>query len=278
MNGMRPVRQPRSAARRAQVHAQIGGQLKSPPLARPAFTPAGAWEDTGAIIEAPPQKTFWGRQPPITWILMAVVLIAMFLMALAAGINAWRVYELERAEARRLRQWAEEKAKYKFPYRGMIEDYASEAGVDPALVAAVIYHESRFDPSAVSSVGARGLMQIMENTGVWIAERLHEKDNYTPDSLFNAETSIRFGAWYLGFLSRMFDGDIVKITAGYHAGQNAVQGWLRDPAYSADGVTLDTIPYASTEQYVNRVVNAYAIYIKHYYAQEEVPTPAGGAS
>lgn len=227
-----------------------------------------AWDDTSTVLEAPEQWSFFHRQPPLFWVIAGVLLVAFLIVVGVVSVQAWRDADAERAEAARIQQLAEEKARYRLEYRDLIEQYAYAQGLDPAFVAAVIYNESRFDPQAVSRVGARGLMQVMEETGQWIAEKLGETDGYSFDLMFTPETNIRFGTWYLAFLSREFDGDIVKMVAGYHAGQGRVREWLSNPEYSSDGITLEHIPYPDTEQYVQKVVNAYAIYTRHYYTPE----------
>ena len=78
----------------------------------------------------------------------------------------------------------------------------------------------------------------------------------------------------MGYLSRRFDGDIVKMAAGYHAGQGNVDAWLQNPENSSDGYTLERIPTDDTRQYVQRVVNAYEIYTRHYYAPQPTQEPA----
>ena len=273
MSNFQPNRRPRSAARRNQMDAEAPAPRPNPPppaeIDLHVFDSPPAWEDTSTVLDIPEQRTFFNRQPAIFWLVTALLMISLFTVVFVIGLNAWREAEANRAEERRIAELAAEKEKYKLPYRDLIEACAVEQGIPPALIASVIYHESRFDPMAVSSVGARGLMQIMPDTGQWIAERLQETEGYTQDSLFDVETSIRFGTWYLGFLARMFEGDIVKIAAGYNAGQGQVGEWLKNPAYSSDGHTLTVIPFAETAQYVSRVVNAYEIYIKHYYTPEE---------
>ncbi len=184
---------------------------------------------------------------------------ALFILLLALAIAAFVLF---RGGDWMMRQ------RYRYPHRDLVERYAAEQSISPALVAAVIYSESRFRQDAVSRLGARGLMQLMPDTAEWIAQKLDETDGYTFDRMFNPETNIRYGCWYLGFLSRCFGGDIIKIAAGYHAGQNAVFGWLDDPSISPNGWTIavDDIPYADTRQYVEKVVKTYAIYQKYYYA------------
>ena len=126
-------------------------------------------------------------------------------------------------------------------------------------MAAVIYCESSFQPEAVSSAGARGLMQIMPETGAWIAKKLGESD-YTDERLFEPVLSIRYGCWYLNYLDGRYDGDLTKATAAYHAGGSRVDEWLANKQYSQDGVTLAYIPYDSTRAYVANVKSAYEHY------------------
>jgi soluble lytic murein transglycosylase len=145
-------------------------------------------------------------------------------------------------------------------YQDEIKKYAAAYDLDPARVAAVIYCESSFQPEAVSSAGARGLMQIMPETGGWIAEKLKDTSYYTDEKLFEPELNIRYGCWYLNYLDGRYDGDLTKATAAYHAGGTRVDEWLADKEYSTDGVTLATIPYDSTRAYVANVKTAYEHY------------------
>ena len=153
-----------------------------------------------------------------------------------------------------------QKVAYPLSYRDEIEKYAAEYELDPARAAAVIYCESTFRPEAVSSAGARGLMQIMPETGEWIAMKLDESDGYTDGDLFDPETNLRYGCWYLHYLDGRYDGDLTKATAAYHAGGTRVDEWLTNKTYSSDGVTLAYIPYDSTRDYVARVKTAYEHY------------------
>lgn len=260
----------RNQARRIHQH-DLEAQATMPQLAhtRPFEPLPRRWEDTSTLLDIPEQRTFFSRQPPLFWAAVAVLLLGLLIVLGIVGVNAWRDYQAEQAEKQRLEELAAEKARYPLLYQDYIDQHSAANGLDPALVAAIIYNESRFDPEAVSYLGARGLMQIMEDTGSWIAGHLGEKSEYTGDLLFVPEFNIRYGTWYLGYLSRLFDGDMVRMAAGYHAGQNRVQSWLDNPEYSADGVTLDVIPFSDTDTYVQRVVNTYEIYYRHYYAPEE---------
>ena len=201
--------------------------------------------------------------------LLITFLIAVLL--LTASVAATKNYLEVQKERKRLAAEAAERARHPLYYESWIRQYAAKQNLDPALVASIILCESSYDPQAVSRVGARGLMQLMEDTAGWIAHKLDEDDaSYSFDRLFDPETNIRFGSWYLGYLSRRFDGDATKIVCAYHAGQGNVDSWLKNPAYSSDGVTLDTIPTQDTARYAGRVLGAIEVYRKYYFPEGEL--------
>ena len=151
---------------------------------------------------------------------------------------------------------------YPMEYTDLICSRAAAEGLEPAYVAAVILAESSYNPQAVSSVNAQGLMQIMPETGEWIAGKFDE--TYVEGCLFDPETNIRYGCWYLGYLQRRYDGDKTCSTAAYHSGQGTVDGWLKDPAYSTDGRTLNIIGGPRANTYVGRVLEYYEKYTQLY--------------
>ena len=151
---------------------------------------------------------------------------------------------------------------YPMEYTELICRNALEQGLEPAYVAAVILAESSYNPQAVSSVNAQGLMQIMPETGEWIAGKFDE--SYVEGCLFDPETNIRYGCWYLGYLQRRYDGDKTCSTAAYHSGQGTVDGWLKDPEYSTDGRTLNIIGGPRANTYVGRVLEYYEKYTQLY--------------
>ena len=150
-----------------------------------------------------------------------------------------------------------------------VEKYAAQYNLQPAFVIAIIRNESSFRTNAVSSVGARGLMQLMPDTAEWIAGKLDD-DSYNFDRMWDAETNIRYGCWYLGYLTRLFHGDAELISAAYHAGQTTVTQWLSDPAKSSDGIFLDVnkLSDGPTKQYIGRVTQTYGIYQTLLYPDE----------
>ena len=158
--------------------------------------------------------------------------------------------------------WLLEKRAYKLQYSAEIKEYSREFHVDPYLVAAVIHCESSNRHTVVSRAGAKGLMQIMPDTGFWIAEKLGEED-FSEDELFEPKVNIRFGCWYLKYLLDTFSGNRKTAVAAYNAGPGNVRKWLNDENYSKGG-ELDSIPFKETAQYVERVQRAYDKYTKLY--------------
>lgn len=147
-------------------------------------------------------------------------------------------------------------------YQTYVEKYAAQNDIDKYLVYAVIKTESGFKTDAVSNVGARGLMQIMEETFDWIKYKRDDEDAVYFD-MYNAQKNIDYGCWLLGYLYEEF-GTIEATAAAYHAGRGTVNQWLSDARYSPDGVHLEVIPTPDTAHYVNKIKNALQTYKKLY--------------
>lgn len=146
-------------------------------------------------------------------------------------------------------------AAYPIKYEELVSRYCEEYQVDEALVYAVIKNESSFQPDAVSSVDARGLMQIQGPTLEWAVYREGENASVTADDLFDPEVNIKYGVMLLSLFLEEFERPDVALCA-YHAGWGNVKKWLKDPDYSDDGVTLKEIPFRDTSSYVERVLGA----------------------
>lgn len=144
-----------------------------------------------------------------------------------------------------------------------VEQYAAEYKVDPAFLYALIKTESDFQPNAVSVDDACGLMQLLPSTLSWLQNLTPEDDRYAREDLFEPEVNVRYGTYFVGMLFERFHEPEV-VAAAYHAGINGVAGWLKDPAYSKDGVHLDVIPYEDTRLYVSRIRQYYVIYSNLY--------------
>ena len=153
--------------------------------------------------------------------------------------------------------------KYLYPlkYKEEIVNETDNFGLSSGLIAAIIYTESSFDEDTVSGAGAVGLMQIMPDSGEWIAGKLDI--DFNESMLKDPDTNIKLGCWYVAYLSDRFS-DMETMLAAYNAGPNKVAGWLDDENYSQDGKTLTNIPYSETENYVEKVTGAYDVYKKLY--------------
>lgn len=153
-----------------------------------------------------------------------------------------------------------EKQIYKKPdeYAPFVEKYSAEYGVPEDMIYAVIKTESSFDSSAVSSKGAIGLMQMLPETFEWLTKDIL-RDHLGVGMLYDPETNIRYGTYYLSRLHDRF-GDWDTALAAYNGGEGNVSQWLTDPKYSADGqkLIIDNIPreFAETKNYVKKVNRA----------------------
>ncbi|MGE5630004.1 MAG: lytic transglycosylase domain-containing protein [Caulobacteraceae bacterium] len=152
---------------------------------------------------------------------------------------------------------------YPLKYDEIIIGNGKKYGIDPALIAALIKTESNFDTYAESKKGARGLMQITPSTGQWIAEQTNTK-KYDANILYDPETNIQLGCWYIKHLNEYYRGDFELVFAAYNGGSGNVDKWLKDENLSSNGKNLDTIPFKETENFVKRVKLNYSIYKKIY--------------
>jgi soluble lytic murein transglycosylase len=143
--------------------------------------------------------------------------------------------------------------RYPLRYEAIVKGHARNYHLDPALLAAVIYAESKFHPTARSSSGAVGLMQLMPQTAEGIAARTGGT-RFRVDDLLNPEINFRYGAWYLRHLLDKY-GDERTALAAYNAGQENVDTWIRDG---------DGIQFPETQSYVERVEQLKAIYHRTY--------------
>lgn len=154
------------------------------------------------------------------------------------------------------------KTLYPRRYIEFVENYSQSNNLSEEFVFAVIECESGFDNRAVSYLGAKGLMQIMPETFIWLQEKRGE--NLPEDSLFNPETAIDYGCYFYGMLLSQFENEATAVAA-YHAGAAQVEKWLSDESCSDDGKTLKDIPYPTTKKYVEKVMRVKNIYNKLYY-------------
>jgi soluble lytic murein transglycosylase len=212
---------------------------------RRAPRPAG-----GAPVRRPPARRRSQRAGRLR--LLAVGLLVV------AGIAAlvWS------AVAPRLRDAVDE-VRLPLKHEDIIRQQAREKGLDPALVAAIIYAESRFRDNQVSSAGAMGLMQLTPDTARDIA-RQSGANTFDIGDLHTADVNIRYGTWRLRDMMRRFGGNQTLAIAGYNAGPENAKRWQAAAAAAGRPVTAQTITFPETRSYVEKVLGAEKDYRRTY--------------
>lgn len=289
----RPPQRPAQQMPVRQAQAPYGGmnpaysQPPQPPQRRTAPRPtqsAVPHRVESVLAETASTETADPNRLPLwlTWTIVGLCIVLLGLLAAHYLMQAYlttRAAEWETARQNTLSYYhvVEGENGNSITYQSLIERYAAEYNLRPAFVAAIIRNESSFRTDAESSVGARGLMQLMPDTAEWIAGKIGDS-NYSFDHLYDAETNIRYGCWYLNYLSKLFRGDAVLVSSAYHAGQTTVTRWLSDKSISSDGVTIpvDKLPDGPTKQYAGRVTTSYGIYEALLYPNESAE--AAGAA
>jgi soluble lytic murein transglycosylase len=175
---------------------------------------------------------------------MRVVLAGLVLLGALAGTLLY-FEETQPSWYARLR--------YPLEYEHIVRGHARQYELDPALVAAVIYRESKFDPEAESSSGAIGLMQLLPDTALGIAS-FTEGTRFEVDDLYDPEINVRYGSFYLQRLLRKYDDERLALAA-YNAGQANVDEWISEGG---------EIGFAETREYVEDVLEARDVYARVY--------------
>ncbi|MGI0486005.1 transglycosylase SLT domain-containing protein [Pantanalinema rosaneae CENA516] len=151
-------------------------------------------------------------------------------------------------------------ALYPFPYLESIENWSQERQLNPLLVTALIRQESRFMPGIRSSVGATGLMQVMPDTAMWVAEKIQLKQYQLNDP----DDNIKLGTWYLDYTHAEYAGNSMLAVASYNAGPGAVAGWVTKKGIADPDEFVEAIPYNETRGYVKSVFENYWNYLRLY--------------
>jgi soluble lytic murein transglycosylase len=147
-------------------------------------------------------------------------------------------------------------------HEDIIRQQARDKGLDPALIAAVIYQESKFQ-DRTSNAGARGVMQLLPSTAHYIA-RKSGGTQFVQGDLANPQINIAYGSWYLRYLLRHYDGNERLAIAAYNAGETNVDKWVR-AAGGPDGFRTDQdIPFPETRAYVANVEQKQVEYRQNY--------------
>ena len=147
-------------------------------------------------------------------------------------------------------------------YQDVIREQAADKHLDPALIAAVIYAETKFDPRP-SSAGAEGLMQILPQTAEFLARR-SGATTFTTADLATPAVNIAYGSYYLRYLLDEYGGSTVLALAAYNGGEANVSAWLAQAHARGSRFTIKDIPFLETRAYVRKVLKAQADYRRTY--------------
>jgi len=150
-------------------------------------------------------------------------------------------------------------------YSGVIRRQAGEKRLDPALVAAVIYTETKFDPRT-SSAGAVGLMQILPQTAEFLAHR-SGATTFTTADLSTPAINIAYGSYYLRYLLDEYRGNTLMALAAYNGGEANVDRWIATVRARGGRFAIGDITFPETRAYVQRVLSARQDYRRTYASQ-----------
>lgn len=186
-----------------------------------------------------------------------VAIILIFCIAVAIGIGVDLL-------------WNEiEQKSHPQTYAELVTRYSAEYNIPEYIIYAVIKTESDFDPTAESTAGAIGLMQMMPETFAWLTGDEHLREYLPPSALNEPDVSIRYGTYYLRYLFRQFDYHWDHALAAYNGGEGNVAKWLADPECIDEEGNLTYIPFPETRSYVSKVNEAIEVYRKLYYEPNE---------
>lgn len=144
----------------------------------------------------------------------------------------------------------------------IIREQAAAKHLDPALIAAVIYAESKFEPRE-SSAGAQGLMQILPATAYYLAH-LSGGNQFTASDLARPEINVAYGSYYLRYLLNHYEDDEMLAVAAYNGGLANVDHWVARAHEGGGHLTIAEIPFPETREYVRRVIRAQREYRSQY--------------
>lgn len=152
---------------------------------------------------------------------------------------------------------------YPIVHEATIDEVSQNYNINKYLLLAIIKNESKFNDKAVSAKGALGLMQIMPETGTWIAQSTNWR-NFTPNSLTDPVINIKFGTWYLSELKHEFYQNDILALAAYNAGRGNVKSWVEKYNWDKNFSNISEIPFGETQVYIRRILNDKQMYAKYY--------------
>lgn len=155
------------------------------------------------------------------------------------------------------------KQMYKQEYSEYVNKYAQINDIDPMWIYAIIKVESNFDENATSNSGAKGLMQLMDDTAKEIARDLELQD-FDSNMLYNPEINIMLGTKYFDELLAKYNENYYLAIAAYNGGIGNVDTWIDKGIIKSDGSDIENIPYKETNMYVRKTINSFATYTELY--------------
>ncbi len=155
-------------------------------------------------------------------------------------------------------------------FKPYVSKSSNEFGVPEYLIWSIMRAESHFKPDVMSPVGAKGLLQVMPETGRQVSRLLGEEGEFQPGALLNPETNIRIGSRYLLRLSSKFKNAIPLVAAAYNAGPHRVESWLANFGHLEMDEFIEHIPFLETRNYVKKVVRNFAVY-RGLYSNDQRP-------
>jgi soluble lytic murein transglycosylase len=144
----------------------------------------------------------------------------------------------------------------------VIREQAADKHLDPAMIAAVIYAESKFEPRP-SAAGAQGLMQILPATAYYLAH-LSGGTRFTASDLATPRVNVAYGSYYLRYLLDHYGGSELLALAAYNGGLTNVDRWRRQAQAEGRQLTAESIPFPETREYVQRVLSVQQEYRETY--------------
>ena len=154
---------------------------------------------------------------------------------------------------------------YPIEYENLVTLYSQEYQVDEYLVYAIIKAESNFEINAVSNKGAKGLMQLMENTAKDVIKKVNIdiSSEDLSEKLLEPDININLGTKYISILLQKYGNIPVALTA-YNAGIGTVDNWIEKGIIKENGEDIENVPYKETNQYVRKILGSYKIYRELY--------------
>jgi len=153
--------------------------------------------------------------------------------------------------------------RYGLYYQDLILAAAQQNGFDPLFLFSVVWQESQFEGSVHSSAGARGLMQIMPETGASIAQNMGWPPDYSADDLYRPLVSLNLGAHFLRTNLNYFDGDLYAALAAYNSGLGNAEIW-KDLAGGDPDLFVEIVRYEETRNYIRNIYEIYIVYRSLY--------------